>query len=107
MAMQKGRPIVIEILTSHLFTFLLCAGEGAYVSARISGGVGYYWRRAQATMLPVERGEHIKIDSSFDSNQREEICIDLNSSEERKSLTKRRERNEDPQANRKDRPKTL
>jgi hypothetical protein len=33
-------------------------------------------------MLPVERDERINIDGSFDSNWLEEICIDLNSSEE-------------------------
>jgi len=58
-------------------------------------------------ILPVERDERINIDGSFDSNQREEICIDLNSSEERNSLTQRRERNESPQANREAHPKTL
>jgi hypothetical protein len=33
-------------------------------------------------LLPVEPDERSEIDGSFDSNQREEICIDLNSSEE-------------------------
>ena len=93
--------MLIEILTSHLFAFLLCTEEGANVSVRISGGGGLYGWHTQATMVAGSPDERFKIDGSFDSNQVEEICIDLNSSEERKSLTQRRERNEDPQANRK------
>ena len=77
------------------------------MSVRISGGGGLYGWHTQATMVAGSPDERFKIDGSFDSNQVEEICIDLNSSEERKSLTQRRERNEDPQANRKASPKTL
>jgi hypothetical protein len=48
-----------------------------------------------------------KIDGSFDSNQLEEICIDLNSSEKQNSLTLLRERNKGHWANREAHPKTL
>jgi hypothetical protein len=58
-------------------------------------------------MQLVERDGRIEIDGSFDSNWLEEICIDLNSSEERHSLTQRRERTEGHRANRKARQKTL
>ena len=37
---------------------------------------------ASAWLSVIERDGRINIDGSFDSNQREEICIDLNSSEE-------------------------
>ena len=52
-------------------------------------------------MQLIERDGRSNIDGSFDSNQREAICIDLYSSEERNSLTQRRERNERSQVNRK------
>jgi hypothetical protein len=58
-------------------------------------------------MQLVERDGRIEIDGSFDSNWLEEICIDLNSSEERNSLTQRRERTEGHRATRYARQKTL
>jgi hypothetical protein len=76
--------------------FALSGGYFAHAQEIVPGGI-------TAAVSPNER---FNFDGSFDSNQREEICIDLNSSEERHSLAQLREGNEDPQANRNAHPKT-
>ncbi|MGZ3618518.1 MAG: hypothetical protein ACXVAV_16165 [Ktedonobacteraceae bacterium] len=102
--------LIAESLTPAIFCDTHSEGLSEYLSVRIA------LRRAKLTGRSgdkagcswlLQRDVRSTIDSCFDSNQCEVICIDLNGSEERHSLIQRRERNEGPQATRYARPKTL
>jgi hypothetical protein len=90
-----------------LFAFHFCTEEGICVSVRIAGSGGHNPVASQATMVADSPDERCKIDGSFDSNQPEAICINLNNSEKRDSLAQRHRRSERSRANRKARPKPL